>query len=320
MQHRNMLSPKPIQSQSCILLAKPIGFAFNEQTAEDNVFQKEDKINTKKDIRDKALEEWSNYLVILKSKCIKTFVYEDTVEPSKPDAIFCRDWNSFHDNGLVILYPIKCKNRRLERRSDVIEDIGKQYEIKEVFSLAYGEDNEKFLEGSGAIVFDHANHKMYVNESSRSNLELTQIVAKKLDYEAISFKAKDQNHKPIYHADVALTIGTDWAIICDDAFEDKQDLENIRHSLKETGHEIVSINFDQMNNFTANCFEAISEDNQRYIIMSETAVKTLKREQRDVLEKNCKIISVDIHTIEQNGGSIRCMSADIRLTPKSQNA
>ena len=48
-------------------------------------------------------------------------VFDDTDDPKKPDAVFCNNWFSSHENGLVIVYPMMAANRRIERREDTIQ-------------------------------------------------------------------------------------------------------------------------------------------------------------------------------------------------------
>lgn len=194
--------------------------------------------------------------------------YEDTEVPKKPDAVFCRDWNSFHASGLVILYPLRCENRRIERRIDVIEKLTEKFEIKEIFSLINEEESGKFLEGSGAIVFDHVHKRMYVCRSERTNDELVDKVAKKLGFTAFVFEALGQEDKPVYHADVVMTVGTQWAILCEESFINPKNLEEIKKSLDETGHEIIAISKDQMNHFAANCYEAANKSGDKFLVIS----------------------------------------------------
>lgn len=274
----------------------------------------EDRISPKKQIRNKAVEEWENVLVTLEDNGIRVFPYEDTEYPEKPDAVFSRDWNSFHDNGTLILYPLKCSNRQIERRMDVIEKIAKEFEIKEIFSLADEEKNQKFLEGSGAIVFDHVNGIMYVCKSQRTNEELVHKVAEKLGFKPIIFEAVDKDKNPVYHADVVITIGSEWAVVCKEAFKYEEQLKLVEESLKSTEHDIISITRDQMACFAANCYEAVNNKGEKFIIMSQTAFNSYEKDQIKKLESYAKPLPCDIHTIESiGGGSIRCMSGDIRV-------
>ena len=48
-------------------------------------------------------------------------VFDDTDDPKKPDAVFCNNWFSCHENGLVVVYPMMAANRRIERRNDIIQ-------------------------------------------------------------------------------------------------------------------------------------------------------------------------------------------------------
>jgi hypothetical protein len=52
---------------------------------------------------------------------VTVHVFEDTLDPKKPDAIFPNNWFSCHQDGLVVVYPMLAKTRRAERRPDVIQ-------------------------------------------------------------------------------------------------------------------------------------------------------------------------------------------------------
>src|SRR4051812_21239017 len=109
------------QSTSTILMIRPASFGFNEQTAESNAFQQ--KNTQSQETQQKALQEFDAFANILKSKGVNVIVIEDTHEPQKPDAVFPNNWVSFHDNGDVILSPMQAKNRRWERREDIIRKL-----------------------------------------------------------------------------------------------------------------------------------------------------------------------------------------------------
>ena len=48
-----------------------------------------------------------------------------------------------------------CENRRRERRPDVIEMLKSEYRVQEVIDYSGLEHDGLFLEGTGAMVFDH---------------------------------------------------------------------------------------------------------------------------------------------------------------------
>jgi len=221
---------------------------------------------------------------------------------------------------LVILYSLKAENRRHERRLDVIQDLLEKkygYEVREIFRLDDEERNNKFLEGSGAVVFDNPNKRMYVVSSKRCHPDLIQKVKEKLGFDAYYFHCQDEDGIDVYHTDVLMSVGSTWSILCEESFIDSEELEMVKHSLIETNHEIISISLKQMGSFAGNCYEAINDKNEKFIIMSESGYKSLEPEQVETLSKHAKILPMNIHTLETiGGGSVRCMSGDIRLPKK----
>ena len=58
-------------------------------------------------------------------------------------------------------------------------------------------------------------------------------------------------------------------------------------------------------------------DNKKYLVMSDSALKSLTPAQIKAINKHCEILSSDLNTIETcGGGSARCMLAEVFL-PKA---
>ncbi|MFY7963755.1 MAG: arginine deiminase-related protein, partial [Chitinophagaceae bacterium] len=102
-----------MQTTSNIFLVKPSNFVFNAETAVSNAFQ--NKVNESDEIvKQKVFKEFETFAASLQSKGINVLVFDDTMEPQKPDAIFPNNWITMHANGNVILYPMYAVNRRYE--------------------------------------------------------------------------------------------------------------------------------------------------------------------------------------------------------------
>ena len=72
-------------------------------------------------IQEKALAEFDSLVEQLeRSRSKGTSNVEDTMNPQTPDSIFPNNWISFHEDGIVAVYPMEAVNRRKERREDVI--------------------------------------------------------------------------------------------------------------------------------------------------------------------------------------------------------
>jgi len=73
----------------------------------------------------------------------------------------------------------------------------------------------------------------------------------------------------------------------------------------------------QLHQFAGNMLQVKGANNKKYLVMSETAHKSLTVAQIRAIEKHCEIISSDLNTIETcGGGSARCMMAEVFL-PKN---
>ncbi len=108
------------QTTNSILMVRPVSFKKNLETAINNYFQA-DLEEENRIINEKAQQEFDDFVSKLKFKGVNVIVVEDTIEPETPDSIFPNNWVSFHESGDVALYPMFAKNRRLERREDVLE-------------------------------------------------------------------------------------------------------------------------------------------------------------------------------------------------------
>lgn len=292
-------------------MIRPIKFGFNLQTAESNFFQQNLNFDTAESIQSKALAEFDAFSRLLISKNIELTIFDDTLEPHTPDSIFPNNWISFHENNELVLYPMLAENRRLERRDDIISEFKKNNTI--VIDLTKFESKNLFLEGTGSIVFDYEYKVAYANSSPRTDKMLFEQLCKQLGFESIMFKAVDSNGNGIYHTNVLMCVSNGFAILCKDCIPDKDDLERIINSLKNTNHEIISITYEQMNCFAGNMYQLNNSKGESFIVMSEQAFKSLNSAQIKQLEQYGTLLYSPLYTIEQyGGGSARCMIAEIK--------
>ena len=307
-----------MQTASTVLMVEPIAFGYNAQTAENNYFQVEQK---DADIQTKALEEFNSFVDKLKSKGINVITVKDTLNPHSPDSIFPNNWVSFHDDGKVVLYPMFAPNRRVERRSDILEilkDSG--FEITEIDDLSHFEDQDRFLEGTGSMIFDHDHNIAYGSVSLRLDEELFRQFCQKFGFRPVVFhsyqNAGDQR-LPIYHTNVMMCVADKFVVICLDCIDDELEREKVQEVIKSTGKEIIEISEDQLQQFAGNMLQVQNKAGDKFLVMSESAYKSLTTEQISAIEKYCEIIYSDLNTIETNGGgSARCMLAEVFL-PKN---
>ncbi len=305
-----------MQITNNILLIRPANFGFNTETAMSNAFQRQ-LTESQHNIQSKVLTEFDAFVATLKSKGVNVLVFEDTTEPLKTDAVFPNNWVTFHANGTVILYPMYAPNRRFEKRRDILQSLKQKFRFKEVLDLSNYEAKNLFLEGTGSIIFDHEHRVAYACLSPRTDKILFLNVCNYLRYKPIHFNAIDRTGKAIYHTNVMMCIGRQFAAICLDSISHPTERELVSQSLQNTGHEIIDISFEQMNAFAGNMLE-IKTDTERSILgLSLRAFDTLTNTQKATIEKYCELVPLSIPTIETiGGGSARCMMAEVFLDKK----
>lgn len=300
-----------MQTTSHLLMIRPVDFKFNEQTAGDNKFQ---IAGEQADVQQKALTEFDGFVNILRDNGVDVTVISDTLEPETPDSIFPNNWVSFHDDGSVFLYPMHSPNRRQERRKDIIEELGKRFEVNHLTDLSFYEQQTLFLEGTGSMVLDRANKIAYACLSIRTDGEVLDNFVMLTGYKAVTFQAVDQNNFPIYHTNVMMCVGEKFAVICLDSIKYTEDKITVLESFKATNKSIIAISYDQMNHFAGNMLEVENKNGESLLVMSEQALKSLHGTQITQLEKFSRIVTAPLYTIEQNGGgSARCMLAEVHL-------
>lgn len=307
-----------MQTTNTVLMIEPVAFGYNAQTAENNYFQVEQK---GADTQSKALVEFNNFVEKLRNKGINVIAVKDTLEPHTPDSIFPNNWVSFHKDAKVVLYPMFAPNRRAERRMDILEILKNNgFEITEIDDFTASENENKFLEGTGSMIFDHDNKIAYASVSLRLDEELFKEFCAKYGFTPIVFhsyqNAGDQR-LPIYHTNVMMCVADQFVVICLDCIDDELEREKVQEVIKSSGKEIIEISEDQLQQFAGNMLQVQNSEGKKFLVMSQTAYQSLKPEQINSIEKYCEIIYSDLNTIEVNGGgSARCMLAEVFL-PKS---
>lgn len=308
------------QYSDTILMIEPVDFRFNTQTAVNNYFQTKPEDDST--AQEKALKEFRGMVAKLREHGVNVIVLQDTLDPHTPDSIFPNNWISFHENKMIALYPMFAKNRRVERREDdvlaLLEEKG--FEAEEIMDYSSAEEDNVFLEGTGSIILDRVNKIAYACVSPRTDEELFYEFCEDFEYEPVLFEANhtvDNERKQIYHTNVMMCVGDEYAVIALSTIDDKTEKEFVINKLTSSGKEIIDITEEQMHQFAGNMLQVGGIGNSKYLVMSENAYNSLTQEQIDQIEKFNPIIKVDIDTIETlGGGSARCMMAEVFL-PKA---
>jgi len=307
-----------MQTTDTVLMIEPIAFGYNAQTAENNYFQVDQK---NADVQSKALAEFNIFVEKLRSKGVNVITVKDTLDPHTPDSIFPNNWVSFHNDGKVVLYPMFAPNRRVERRDDIIEDIKNQgFDVAEIDDWSLPEIQGHFLEGTGSMIFDHDNKIAYGSVSLRLDEALFREFCEKYDFTPIvfhSFQTVGSERLPIYHTNVMMCVADKFVVICLDCIDSDLERSKVVETIKNSGKEIIEISEEQMQQFAGNMLQVQNKKCEKFLVMSETAYKSLNENQISAIEKYCEIIYSDLNTIEVNGGgSARCMLAEVFLPKK----
>lgn len=307
-----------MQTTDTVLMIEPIAFGFNAETAKNNYFQIEQKGF---DTQFKALTEFKAFVEKLRSKGINVITIKDTLDPHTPDSIFPNNWVSFHKDGKVVLYPMFASNRRVERRDDIIETIKEQgFEVSEIDDWSFPEMQGHFLEGTGSMIFDHDNKLAYGSVSLRLDENLFREFCEKYGFTPVvfhSFQTVGEERLPIYHTNVMMCVADKFVVICLECIDSELERSKVAEIIKNSGKEIIEISEEQMQQFAGNMLQVQNRDGEKFLIMSETAYRSLHEDQVSAIEKYCEIIYSDLNTIEVNGGgSARCMLAEVFLPKK----
>ena len=304
-------------------MVKPAFFQFNEETAVSNAFQtpKSDWLTS----HEKAIVEFEKVQQELASHGIEVIVVNDTPNPIKPDAIFPNNRVSTHGEGIAVLYPMLTPNRQLEKQNPVLGTLQKEYgyNIKETLDLTNHEKDSVALEWTWSLLLDRVNHIAYVSLSPRANLKVLNEFCEKMWYTPLTFTSYNalsiKPDEPIYHTNVILSIGENFAVCCLDAIRDEDEKISVKNSLEQTWHEVINIIMDQMwNHFAGNMLTVKNNAWNHYTLMSQNAYDSLTKEQIQTLEKYVTIIAVAIPTIENIWwGSVRCMLLENFLPKQS---
>lgn len=316
------------QTTNSILMIRPVAFRMNEQTTINNYYQKVLDGISPETVNTKAQAEFDVFVNKLRKVGVNVIVVEDTLEPNTPDSIFPNNWISFHENGDVVLYPMFAENRRDERREDILdilEDEG--FEINQIMDYTAAEEDGIFLEGTGSLLLDRENGKAYCALSPRADEELMIEFCEDFEFTPVLFEAFQTVNLPdgkaggerklIYHTNVMMCLGDTFAVICADCIDDKKERKMVLDSLRGDDKEVILITEEQVNNFAGNMLEVKGKNDKRFLVMSESAFKSLTKKQIAQLEAHVEIIHSSLDTIEAcGGGSARCMMAEIFL-PKN---
>lgn len=303
-------------------MVRPANFGFNPETAVDNLYQQKDN-STSSEIHAAALKEFDSFVEALLKEGIEVIVAADNGAFNKPDAVFPNNWFSTHEDGRLLLYPMRSPNRRRERRSNLVDELGHHgFKVEEIVDLSFFEEDAQYLEGTGSLVLDRTHKIAYACKSDRTSDEPLHYFERLMGYETVAFTAVQSlsKHKtPVYHTNVMMHIGKQLSVICLDSIVRKAEKQKVKEKLESTRKKIVPITMHQKHAFAGNMLELHNKNGENFTVMSKTAFESLKPGQKQLIQKFSGLIIPDIPTIEKvGGGGVRCMMAEIFLPKRLQ--
>ncbi|WP_321365741.1 citrulline utilization hydrolase CtlX [uncultured Desulfuromusa sp.] len=307
------MASKSIQAPGSVVIIRPHRFHPNPETASDNAFQRIDTKRTTRQAAEDAYREVSEAAVKLEKSGILVHIFEDHGEKETPDSVFPNNWFSTHPGGHVAVYPMYSPSRRRERRYDILEMLKAEYRVQDIIDYSCLEYDGLFLEGTGAMVLDHIDRVAYTARSNRANAIALERFCTHFNFEPMAFDATDTNGHLVYHTNVMMCIGTDFAMVGFDMINDKARRDEIYSRLQGVGRDMVELSNHQIEEFAGNAIELFT-GTRRILVISSRAVAALTPGQKKTIEKSVEIVPISIPTIELAGGSIRCMLAGIHLS------
>jgi hypothetical protein len=145
---------------------------------------------------------------------------------------------------------------------------------------------------------------------------VVQRFADDFSYKPVTFTSIGSNGQPIYHTNVMMCIGTDFAMVGLEMIRNKAEQQQVRARLEKTEKEIIELSADQIANFAGNAIELQNQGGEKLLVLSSRAAGALTEEQCERLTRYAELIQLELPTIELGGGSARCMMATIHLPPR----
>ena len=310
-----MSNIRSMQAPAAVVMIRPHKFTPNPETAADNAFQSPAPQVAVQAMADAAHREVTAAVARLEAEGVRVHLFEDHDDRNTPDSVFPNNWFSTHPGGHVAIHSMYSPSRRRERRTDVIEMLKSEYRVQDVIDYSGLEQDGLFLEGTGAMVFDHLARVAYTARSNRADPMLLERFSTHFNFEPMLFDTADEAGKPIYHTNVLMCVATEFAMVGFAMIPDVRRAADVRARLQESGREVVALSAQQIAEFAGNAIELSGRDG-RILVLSQRAYASLSQEQKKTIERSARLVPLSVPTVEIAGGSVRCMIAGIHLSPR----
>lgn len=303
-----------VQAPSSAILIRPHRFAPNPDTGADNAFQASGEHLDTGRLATAAYEEVTRLAQALEAAGVTVHLFEDP-DHTRPDSVFPNNWLSTHSGGHVALFPMYTPNRRHERRTDIIELLKSRYRVQDVIDYSGLEPDGLFLEGTGAMVLDHQERVAYVARSHRADPVALERFCTNFGYEPMLFDATDSDGTAIYHTNVMMCVATEFAMVGLDLIRSQARRREVVQRLVSSGRTVIDLTPSQIREFAGNAME-LRGSRGLVLALSQRAYRSLTQAQKEIMQRSCTLLPIDVPTIELAGGSVRCMIAGVHLNPR----
>lgn len=253
---------------------------------------------------------------VLQEQDVHTILVNQS-EESTIGALYPACWLTTLPEGIVLVLPIHRRERRQEKRDDILETLEKQYLLKDVEDWSEFEVEGFFLEGTASMVIDHQHKLIYASHSPRTHTAILEKISSAHKYKAITFHARDGAGKLPLHTNMLMHFGEDFVLLCEEAFTDDMDLMAVKQLLLSTGYRIIPFTLDQLALYMGNSFSCKNKEGKSLLLMGEQAVASLTKEQHKQIGKQVKIFPVSLEAIETIGDAgLNAMLVPIWLQAK----
>jgi hypothetical protein len=301
------------QAPNAVVMIRPHHFFPNEETKQDNSFQSTELVNQEQ-IKALAFDQVTSAASILAAEGIVVHLFEDEGLET-PDSVFPNNWFSTHSGGQIAIYPMYAKNRRKERRTDIIAMLKQQYRVQVVFDYSGLEYDDIYLEGTGAMVLDHIERIAYAVSSKRTDSHVLERFCAHFNFEPMVFDAQDKKGTRVYHTNVLMCIGSDFVMAGFKMMTNPKRRDEIIKRFENAGKKIIYLTEQQISQFCGNALE-LQGTTGRILALSLTAYNALTPQQITLLEETVKLVPLNVSAIEMAGGSVRCMLAGVHLSKR----
>lgn len=324
------------QTADTVVMVRPVDFYYaileklqQEQGQASGANGGQDQLVEKaKEIADCAVREWEDCVRILREKGVRVLELDhpEAEDDRKPNAVFCNNWVTTHQDGTLVVYPMMDPSRRRETHlQHMVQDVTIKagFHVRNLLRIGRLDEDRLFLEGTGSMVIDHPHRTLYVCKSSRTSLrQLNNFLETTRHYHnVILFEAFDKQKQAIYHTDIAMCIGDKFAVLASECISDEPSDRKVFSTRQQVIDELrkyrtlIELTSEQANKYMCgNILEVKSTSGTPIIVMSSTAHDHFTQEQLDQLRKFGDFAVLPCPTMEKYGaGSARCMLLEVFL-------